>query len=248
MTRCTRRRAQFGLQDGLMCGLDAPEARTGDFLPLARVGCQKLGAPAQTLAAMVRVAALGSSKRECFIAIDKLAVLACLPRRTVQAHLAKLDAEKVITPLGRTEGSAGRKRRTASYTIDRFWVHASATFFPLPRWAAAKLSTWGERCLFALIVSRTTMIAAITDAQDGASSVEERATIDQNEIRRLTGLSTRTIVAAKAALTRRRLIVIERGPSAKFADSMALNSGRLVTVGQGWRPNGHTNGVVQKLR
>ncbi|HUY31454.1 MAG TPA: hypothetical protein VMV69_01640 [Pirellulales bacterium] len=194
-----------------------------DFLTLPRAAMQELGAAAQTFGAVYLLAIKHDG--ETFAPLRKIAELAELPRRTVQAHLHKLIHCDWVEYGGREmlPGSTYRRRRTVTLRLTAKAQNKREPFATLPRWAATRLNTWGERAVFAVLVSAQHFVDAV--ARDEAGCADGREFVNVRTVAKLTGLTTRAVRAARGKLAAAELIcVIDGDPTLRQgAKLLALN-------------------------
>src|SRR5262245_19039916 len=176
------------------------EAKSEYALGLPRDVMAEAGSAAQTYAAFRMFA---RNTGETFSSLTLIADRAVLPVRTVKDHIAKLIALKLMKRKGR------QRRRTQTYCIKLWHLGANekAKFAILPRWAAAMLPTWGERAIFALIVSRDCLNQVIC-GEPGYEDLDlyGRMHYPAKTLANDCGLSLRAIGIAKQRLADRGLI------------------------------------------
>jgi hypothetical protein len=196
----------------------------------------EVGPAAQTLAAVRRLA--DGRTGQMFASVNAVAVVACLSRRTVMRHLDQLVEGGWLTYRGR------EKRRTATYIVPRRVLRndqEGEKFALLPRWAAMLLPTWGERCVFALIVSNDALCEWIDEQnggnhsdnpeEQGYAAAVERRMFSVAAMVEASGLNPETICEAKRKLAKRKIIKIDPavwyrddfGRCKTMADSLFLN-------------------------
>ena len=193
-----------------------------DFLPIPRAAMAQCGAASQTLAAIYRL--LPESSRTIFARVDVIAEKACLPRRSVQRHVAKLVALNWLKMIGKERtGKMQQQRRTFSYTLTRKACDYKTPYAILPAWAARLLATsWAERAVFAVAMSRQHLLEHINTEINSGAGIEEsygRDMMTLIELERLTGLTRPSVCAAKQALADKDLIVVQ---PAEYSDGHAL--------------------------
>ena len=222
-----------------------PLSEVKRFDPLApmRDAMIQVGAAAQTLAAVRRLADAKSGAM--FASVNVVASVACLSRSTVIRHLDMLVEGGWLTYRGR------EKRRTATYIVPRRLLRNDLErekFAILPRWAAKLLPTWGERCVFALIVSRDRLCEWIDEGNGGANSDDpeeqghaaavERRVFSVATMATECGLNRETICEAKRKLVKRKLVKVDSaawyrddfGRCRTVADSVFLNPKFKVSI------------------
>ena len=199
------------------------DVRRIDCLGLSIEAMQAVGAAAQTLAAMRRLA---SEDGKMFACRQKIADAACLSEATVKRHVATLVAEGWVRRRGREE------RRSVTYRLASEVMNRQSEkrFALLPRWAARMLPRWSDRAVFAAVVSRDSLAGWIEEQDLGpddggdACDLHGRRQFSERKLAETTGLTTRAIRDAKARLSDGGLITID--PAMIWQDEF----GRLRTV------------------
>lgn len=97
-------------------------------------------------------------------------------------------------------------------------------FAVLPRWTCSLLGTWGERAVFAIIVSRHILIKKIESGELGEAHDREQIFIAY--LARNAGISKKTAIEARRSLLEQRLILVNPGHTGdcRQPDSIYLNS------------------------
>ncbi len=203
------------------------EVKRHDCLSLLRAAMADVGAAAQTLAAVRRLA---NNSGETFASVRVIADLACLPERTVKRHLAILVEWKYL------EYRRRQRRRTPTYAVPKGVMNAKGEFkyALLPRWAAKMLDSWAERAVFACIVSRDSLNEYI--GGDGDCDQFGRLQYSIKALAADSGLSPRAVQDAKQKLVAIGIVKIDEsmwwqddlGRCRTVADTLYLDGESLV--------------------
>ncbi|HVX16249.1 MAG TPA: hypothetical protein VHC22_33995 [Pirellulales bacterium] len=178
----------------------------------------EVGSAAQTLAAFYLLTG-NDPQRRTYARLQLVAEAAGLSIRTVQLHIERLIASGWLESFGREHtGQSSHRRRTTTYGLTKKAVDTENPFARLPRWATA-VESWAERATLACLVSRRDVV----EGQRGSFvSVEETLTV--RTVCKQTGLTARSVRAAKLSLAARGWIRVAAGdPKLSMADAMALN-------------------------
>lgn len=226
-----------------------------DCLRLPRQAVVKLGAPAQTLAAVARMAGDRGRKSASEKVSPKVATPNEQPREQAaslfgvshtlvdRGTFARLEiiAAMSCEPVRNVrrhlatlvafdwlrKGPRTKTRRTPTYALTAEARGVASPYLLLPRWGAANLTTWGERALLAFAVSQFQFVDSLDP--DGGGALYNRAFFSLRSAHRLTGVSLPTLRNAKQSLLRLRLLTL-----ADMCDELALAD--ETGIPRGWIP------------
>ncbi len=196
-----------------------------DSLSLSRFAMTelKLGSATQTLS-VLRSAAKQNDGRTTFIGVGTIADRLVVSPRQVHRHLERLAELKCIDHLGRQllPGSKHLRRRTVTYAIDpkveQFYTDHG--FNRLPLYLLRCFPRWADRAVLAAIINR---------AEISEHCGTTRDTFSLNELRRQTGLTRQSVIAAKRYLHSQG-IILAYGDDWNSTNLLTLNDDCLVTL------------------
>jgi len=213
---------------------DDPEEKPGyvplvdavnvNYIKLLVDAMHDVGPASQTLAAILDV-----TNSQTFVGRDKLAAIAGLSVRTTERHLLKLEAHRWIKNLGRQAGDdKSWKRRTCTIKLTprtlaalrRDSQNGVPPYLQLPKWLTRCLKpATGNKPSRPFSYADLATFAAIASAYQKMERTAQKMEADRGyflhmvslslaTLRKMTGLSQQSIVAAKAELAACGLIKV----------------------------------------
>lgn len=194
---------------------------------------QEVGPATQTLGGILKV-----TNRETFVALDKIANAARVPKGTLRKHLVPLHDHNWIVHTGRQQTRRGRTRRTATIKVTaRARDAAKSSYGLLPWWAACQIRRhgrlpWCARAVLSIVMARLAglkraveeQVGHDADADDLIGTIEnfggeDRFRFNVESLIRQTGLVQASVWKAKHEL-KRAGIVHWRGDEGEHGETL----------------------------
>jgi hypothetical protein len=203
------------------------------FLMLSKEACAQVGQAAQTLAGLYLL--VDDRRGETFASRAVIASRACRPESNLDRDLKKLELYEWIKNRGRKKWNPKihKVRRTNTLMLTEKAYHCRKPFLRLPTWACPFCPTWGERVVFAAVVTRHLLLKAV-----GADVNHGRESYPIKKLAEDTGLAENSVLEAKRRLMASSMIIVETGETYQdehgrwrgFADEIWLNEDLLLPI------------------
>ncbi|MGI6418234.1 MAG: hypothetical protein ACOX1P_21480 [Thermoguttaceae bacterium] len=187
------------------------------WLKLPFGAMREVGPAVQTFGGLLQI-----TDRKTFVPVETIAGEARVPLATARKHLLKLNKAGWIVQHGRQKTDRGILRRTATISIPQQAKNRIKPYGVLPWWACARIRkvgslSWSTKAILAVVLSRLMTLKAAVERTDNLNNEdfenaietlggEDRFRFSLDELEERTGLHRESIVRAKRALHRHRII------------------------------------------